>query len=46
MNRQKKIKKIYAKKKKKYMNKLSPKTASKYTAKANREIEMDGLKND
>ena len=37
MNRQKKIKKIYAKKKKKYMDKLTAKTEPKYIAKADRE---------
>ena len=38
MNRQKKIKKIYAKKKKKYMDKLAAKTEPKYIAKADREV--------
>jgi hypothetical protein len=45
MNRQKKLKKIYAKKKKKYMNKLAPKTRPKYIAKADREVQQVDSKN-
>jgi|TARA_B110001454_G_C12294631_1_gene256754 hypothetical protein len=46
MNRQKKIKKIYAKKKKKYMDKLATKTEPKYIAKADREVEAVASKTD